>query len=152
MKHALAIISIILASFAAACSDDSEPFDDCSLGLGERSGIWRTSYTETDGTCGPIPDETTVVGHDPSEGCTITYEAFSEDRCRGETSFTCLSTDPTRIYMLSEGEEPPLNVSQSWTVVLNQVSATKLTGTGTVQLESPRGTCRSTYAITVTQL
>jgi hypothetical protein len=124
-------------ALTAACSDDSEPFDDCSLG--ELSGIWRSSYTETNGTCGPIADETVVAGQPGGAGCTVTYEAFSEDRCRMERAFACDIIEP-------------IEATTSWTVVMNQVGPSQLSGSGTVQVNSQVIACRSSYLIQVTRL
>src|SRR5688500_9375198 len=55
----------------------------------------------------------------------------SADRCEQTLDFTCSTTD-------GEG-------TQRWVMVLEQVGEDHIVGTGTVQLDHPQGTCRSTY-------
>jgi hypothetical protein len=132
----MAVASVITAGCGAA---DDEPFTDCAIG--ELTGTWRIHYDETDGNCGPMPDETGIF--DPSSEmpaeCSVQAKAISADKCRADLSWTCPTTD-------GKG-------TQKWVMVVRQRAATKLTGTATVQLDhSSLGSCRSSYAVTATQL
>jgi len=138
--HGLRVIFVAAAAALVACSgEDDEAFTDCAIG--ELTGTWRTRYTETDGTCGPISDETTVFdpNSEPSPGCTVTANNISADKCRAEFAFTCPTTD-------NQG-------TQSWTQVIDQTGSGTLEGTATVQLNHPSIVgCRSTYDLTISRL
>jgi hypothetical protein len=118
-----------------ACGSDSFT---CTIGE-LAGGTWRLAYVETNGTCGPIPDETYNTST-PGGGqdCSIAARTISADKCHLETAFTCLTTDGAGIY--------------SWTIVLDQTAPDRLEGTGTVQLQHPAGTCRGTYDLNMRKL
>jgi hypothetical protein len=129
------------SALTAACgaSDEEDSFTDCALG--ELTGTWRFRYAETDGNCGPLPDETAVF--DPSAplpaGCTRHSTAVAANKCRMDLAWECPTTDRAG--------------TQAWVLVVHQKSHTKLEGTATVQVVHPTlGTCRSTYALTITKL
>jgi hypothetical protein len=128
------------ALVAVACGgDDDESFRDC--GLGQLRGTWRIRYTETDGNCGPISDETAVFDPDAPlpAGCTRQAQSVSADKCRMDLAWTCPTTDGAG--------------KQAWVMVMLQRSHTRLEGTATVQLDHPSlGSCRSTYSLAITKL
>jgi hypothetical protein len=141
--QACAVFALVAAA-AAGCSGADEPFRACSMG--SLTGTWRISYRETNGDCGPIPDETVNIAAASSGstsssggGCRTLAYGISADKCRVEQSFTCPSND-------NRG-------TQSWTIVIQQTGPTSVSGTATVQLtHSTLGACRSTYAMTWTRL
>lgn len=123
----------------AACGAEDDKFTDCHIG--ELTGTWRTHYTETDGNCGPISDETGIF--DPNAplpaGCTSQGSSVSANKCRGDIAVTCPTTDN--------------NGTQAWVIVVTQTGPGSLKGTGTVQLNhATLGNCRSTYSMTLTKL
>jgi len=124
---------IVAAVWLASCGGGSH---DCAIG--SLTGTWRLTYAQTDGNCGPISAETVQAGTPGSPSCSIASRQISPDKCRLDTSFTCPTTD-------NRG-------TQSWVAVLHQDSSTQLSGTGTVQVNHPAGTCRSTYNLTMTKL
>lgn len=133
------VIILVLGTFG--CSADDDKFTDCHLGDGTVVGTWRTHYQETDGTCGPIPDETNIFDPNaaPQPGCTQSQAQVSADKCRVDLAWSCPTTDG--------------NGTQSWVVVLTQTGPGTLKGTGTVQANhTSLGTCRSTYAMTLTKI
>lgn len=132
---------VLTALNVSACGSDDDKFTDCHFGDGSLGGTWRTHYVETDGNCGPISDETSVLDTNtpPQPGCTQTTNTISSDKCRADLAWSCPTTDG--------------NGTQSWVVVLTQTGPETIKGTGTVQLNHPTaGTCRSTYAMTLTKL
>jgi hypothetical protein len=129
----------LLGGIAASCSssDSSEQFKNCAIG--SLSGTWRTHYADSDGNCGTIPDETTAFGAPPPAGCVVHSSAISADKCRMDLDSTC---------PLADGKG-----TQRWTLVLRQVAANRLEGTGTAQVNHPTlGTCRGTYSVTMSKL
>lgn len=138
------IIAALALAFIVGCGGtDSTTTDPTPIGyscsIGSLTGTWRFHYTETNGNCGPISDETGILGvGSGSSSCTTAYKRISADQCRMDAEFTCPTTD-------QQG-------TVSWVLVLEQVSNVQITGSGTVQGIHPAGTCRSTYAITVTRL
>jgi hypothetical protein len=124
---------------ACGCSSAGDQEDSFTCTIGSLTGTWRTHYEETNGNCGPIPDETNVFKPGPPDpACTVRTDKVSADRCRYDSDWTCPTTDK--------------NGTQQWTVVMRQTAAGRLEGTGTVQLNHATGTCRSTYNMTVTKL
>ncbi len=113
-------------------------FTDCKLG--QLTGTWRLSYSQTNGNCGPIADETVNTSAPPGGGasCTIAARSISADKCHFEADFTCPTTDNAG--------------TQHWVIVMDQVASNLIDGTGTVQLQHPLGTCRSTYDLSMRQL
>jgi hypothetical protein len=133
MRHWLAVVSILAA--LAGCGGS----DHVTCAIGSLTGTWRLQYQETNGTCGPIPDETVIAGAPTGPACTTITQQISSDHCRIDTAFNCPTTD-------SLG-------TQAWTVTLTQTANTQLTGSGTVQVNHPTlGTCRSTYSLTMTKV
>jgi len=120
-------VAVVLAG-AIGC-DGGDAFEDCAIDA--LTGAWRLSYTETDGTCGPIQDETFILGGTGDGACTEHANTISDDRCEQTLDFTCPTTDGAG--------------TQRWVMVLEQVGEEHIAGTGTVQLDHPEGTCRSTY-------
>jgi hypothetical protein len=120
---------------AGACGGDS----DVECKLGELTGAWRFHYVELDGSCGPISDETAVLGGAGNGACVYYAEDTSADQCETTLDFECPTTD-------NDG-------SQRWVMVLEQVADDRIEGSATVQVEhAVYGACRSTYDVTVTAL
>ena len=71
------VLLIVVSLGAVACGGD--PF---TCAIGSLTGTWRTHYVQTDGTCGAIPDETTILGGSGSGGATYTQQQISADHCR----------------------------------------------------------------------
>lgn len=141
MKTVLMVCSLaVCAACGGSDSDGAAAPPQFECAIGQLTGTWRAQYVETNGTCGPIADETFIAGvPDPSGQCTVTTSQVSSDRCRIDIAFNCPTTD-------GQG-------TVAWVVVLRQTSQTQLSGTGTVQVNhAVLGTCRSTYDITVTRL
>jgi hypothetical protein len=140
--HLLALGAALLGCGSDATSappESEEPGLVCALD--SLTGIWRVTYTEHDGDCGPVASETVDLGGsggaDPS--CTYAPKKPSADRCSLEFDFTCPTTD-------SKG-------SQRWTGITRQVAEKKLISDATAQLQHPElGVCRSTYTMTWTRL
>lgn len=121
-----------------SCGSEDERFD-CALG--ELTGTWRAQYAETNGSCGPIENETWILdpGAELPSGCEVLHQAISDDRCRADMAWICPTVDNLG--------------TQEWVTVLEHVRPTRIAGTGTVQLVHPSvGACRSTYAITLDAL
>lgn len=126
-----------LALFGCSSSHSTPPSVHCAQG--ELTGTWRLHYTEVDGTCGPIQDETvnlTAVNTPGSpsspSACTTASDQVSSDKCVRETDFTCPPAD---------GEAGTVH----WTLSTKQVSDTEIQGTGTVEIRLGTRYCRSTY-------
>lgn len=131
---------ILFLGVLTACSSEAPPFTDCRLG--ELTGTWRAHYTETNGDCGPIPDETAVFSpgkQDPATaGCKTLTATTSADRCRMDLDWTC----------------PPAKGSGTvrWTGVLRHTGRDTLAADLSLQINIPAGYCRSTYLVTMTRL
>lgn len=119
---------LFVAVFLTACGSDAF---ECSIG--ELDGTWRWSYQETNGNCGSIPDETVqfVPGGANQPG-------ISADQCELDVAITGETTDGLG--------------TQAWSIHLEQADEETLDGSGTVQVNHPSGTCRSTYNILVERL
>jgi hypothetical protein len=125
----------------AACSDDDDaPAFQCRMG--ELTGTWRVSYRETNGSCGPVSEETVVLESQTNQGaaaaCTYGANKPSPDKCTLSLDYTC-----------------PLNGvqgTQQWIGQLRQTAANRLEGSFSVQVQGSPGVCRSTYDVTWTQL
>ncbi len=121
----------------SACGEDDDEFTDCTIG--SLPGTWQTHYDLEGGNCGPVPDQTGLVGPDVPVRCTIQSQTISEDRCRIDYSYSCPMPD-------GQG-------TQTWTILLKQTSERKLEGKGSVQVNHPvQGTCQGSYDMTVTRL
>jgi len=131
MRRLCAVILLL-----GGCGSDSGS-TDCALG--QLTGTWRVSYSQINGNCGSIPDET-VNTSAPGGGatCTIAVRTISPDKCHFESDFTCPTTDSAGIV--------------HWVLVMDQVASDLIEGTGTAQLQHPVGTCRSTYDLPMRQL
>jgi hypothetical protein len=142
LRSVLSASSLATLSLAnVGCSGADEPFRDCNLDT--LSGTWRISYRETNGDCGPIPDETVNLASAGSGSaastCSTQAYGISPNKCRVEQAFTCATTDGAG--------------TTAWTMVVQQMSPTSVSGTATAQLtHRTLGTCRSTYAMTWTRL
>jgi hypothetical protein len=109
--------------------------------LGTLTGTWRSHYTQTNGDCGGVDDETLMIGSSiaDSAGCTYYASDLSPDRCRLSVDFSCPTTND--------------GVTQHWVITMSQVSATTIIATGTLRTTHPiTGTCRSTYEIDIGRL
>lgn len=117
------------------------PFTACEIG--QLGGAWLVSYTEVDGNCGPVPDETVVapsgapmkVGGGVDAGgpqCTIAAQTISADKCEIDDDFTCTLLGGTA-------------GTQHWSGALHQTSAVDIVGRVSLQLLEPMAACRSTY-------
>jgi hypothetical protein len=138
IKQLLGALAGVL--LAVACGGGDNEDEDFTCALGELAGTWRLHYVETDGTCGPIEDQSGIFNPgEPAPGCTLDSRIISADKCRLDTAFTCPLADGLAF--------------QGWTIVLTQVASGRLSGTGTAELNHPSaGSCRSTYDIMVTRL
>src|SRR5688572_29357667 len=91
-KLALVLAGAIL--FAACGGSTEDGFNNCALG--ELTGSWHFQYTEIDGTCGQIGDDTGVPDPEgsvlPTE-CTYSANDISADQCRWDLSWTCPTGD-----------------------------------------------------------
>lgn len=134
------VVVVGLAGLVACSGADDPPFTNCRLG--QLSGTWRASYVETGGTCGAIADETVVLSAglvaEAQSTCTYAANQISQDRCRIDQDFTC----------------PLANAagSQRWSGVTRQIAAGAMRGEMTVQVNGSRGSCRSSYVVSWTQL
>ena len=139
MNLRISMPAVALALSLSACGGSDTPSFTCTIG--SLSGAWQTHYTESNGSCGPIVDETTVFGSSGgSSSCTGVTANVSADHCAIDTTSTCPLSSTT------------ISGTQSWVIHFTQASLTELDGTGTVQVVSSAGSCRSTYAITVKKL
>jgi len=132
---------LVLGITVAACSSESSTtFTDCKIG--ELTGTWRVTYTETDGTCGPLPSETASFNpgkQDPAAAnCTFRTNTISADKCRADQDWTCPTTS-------GRG-------TSRWTGVTTHSTTNTLSSTLTLQLTDPSITCRSTYTVIWTRL
>jgi hypothetical protein len=135
MKNALAVTVLLLTAAACGSSDD----DNFTCVLGELTGTWRVHYDETNGSCGPLEDETGIFGLEVPPGCDVQSRSISDDKCGADMAWACPTTDDLG--------------TQQWVMVVEHTKQDRLSGTGTMQLVHPSlGTCRSTYAITITRL
>ena len=129
---------LLIASLAApiACSSSSTGSSGFSgpCHIGELSGTWRVHYTQTDGNCGALPDETVIMDAAPSNSkCTYAAKSISADKCRMDLDFTCpLPAGP--------GE-------QHWVGTLRQTGPGSMDGPWTGQGTSLGQTCRSSYDV-----
>ncbi len=135
---------LIAGMLLGACGGEDQtpvPIEECQLG--ELTGAWRVTYEETDGTCGPIPDATVIMGNGVEngvepEGCEIYSATRDADSCRSFVDFECVMSDGSAVR---------------WVIVQTQVSSDRVIGTGTGTVNHPEaGFCQSTYDITLTQL
>ena len=139
MNLRISISVVALALSLSACGGSDTPPFTCTIG--SLRGSWQTHYTESNGTCGPISDETTVFGSSGgNSSCTGVSANVSPDHCSIDTTSTCPLSSTT------------ISGTQSWTVHFTQSSPTELDGTGTVQVVSSAGSCRSTYSMTLKKL
>lgn len=131
---------VALAVAVIGCSSaESDKDSSFTCAMGSLTGTWRTHYTETNGDCGPIPDETNVFNpgkFDPA--CTVRTNKFSADKCRWDADWSCPTTD-------KQG-------TQAWVMVTRQTGSDKLESSATVTLSHPTGVCRSTYTMSTTRL
>jgi hypothetical protein len=140
----IAVLAAALTLIACGGSSSSDSSSNsaltCGLGTGSLTGTWRTHYTQTDGNCGAIPDETNMMGSSSMPpGCTLAARNVSADNCHLSIDFTCPTSDNLG--------------TQHWVVAYSQVSATEILATGTVQVShATLGTCRSTYNVDITKL
>lgn len=118
----------------SACGSDSEPFENCTLG--ELTGAWRISYSEDDGTCGPLADETIVFDGSGGEGCEVLSFEVSEDQCEGALHTFC--TDGSTF-------------EQDNVLVLTQTGEDTIEGTFAVMYADSSFSCRSTYDVDMRQ-
>jgi hypothetical protein len=131
----------LFALLSACSSEDDNSAKPAVCSIGELRGTWRISYTETDGTCGAVADETAVLDPNaeaPATGCEYHSMSVSDDKCRMDMDYTC---------PLAGG----VHGSQRWTGSLHQTDAGRLAGSITAQVTSPAGPCRSTYDVTWSQ-
>ncbi len=123
---------LLVAATLVACSSEADTFTDCKLG--QLTGTWHVSYTERDGNCGRIADETVTLSPataaEAQSKCTYATNTVSSDRCRADQDFTCPLTG-------AQG-------SQRWVGTLRHVTERSLSGRYTVQVTGDV-TCRSTY-------
>lgn len=136
-----ALSCVGLACVLVACaSESSPPFTACKLG--ELTGTWRARYTETNGDCGPIPDETVVFSpgkQDPAAAaCTFLTNTTSADKCRADLDWRCPPAKGDGIVR--------------WTGVLRHVGEGALSADLSLYINASAGVCRSTYTITMTRL
>ena len=123
-----AAVLISASPFISSCSD----FSDCRIG--ELTGTWRMSYTERNGNCGDVADETVNFNSLGGGGdCAVYAESISADQCVFETDFEC-PFDGGR-------------GTQRWVLHLRQIGEGRISGTGTAQVQHVSGVCRSTYDI-----
>lgn len=123
---------LVVAVTLVACSSDPDRFTDCKLG--QLTGTWRVSYTERDGNCGRIADETVslsaATAAEAQSKCTYAVNTVSADRCQAEQDFTCALTG-------AKG-------TQRWVGTLRHATERTLSGRYTVQVTGDV-TCRGTY-------
>jgi hypothetical protein len=113
-----------------------EQFEACAIG--QLTGNWRFHYTQTQGNCGAIADQTgTNPGAAPGDGCNVESSAISKDKCSVTQRFTCNLKDNLG--------------TQAWVLTLRQVATDRIQGSGSLQINYPTGVCRSAYAIEISQ-
>jgi hypothetical protein len=125
----------------AACSSESTGKAPTNCNIEGLTGTWKFHYEQqSGGNCGPLKDELVdmyLFLNLSGGGCVVDSRKFSEDKCQLDTKYQCPSLDQSG--------------TQSWTIMLRQVAADRLTGTGMTKLEHPTaGTCQSTYNLTIT--
>lgn len=133
---------IALLLLAASCSDgdpqteaEAEPF---ACALGELTGVWRVTYKEESGDCGPIPDGTvnfSSSNNGASNGCVYAAQEISQDKCRFEFDFTCPLPDDQGKGQLR------------WVGVTRHTAAGELVGDLTITDDHPTLGCVSTYTV-----
>ncbi len=126
----------------AACSGSDDAATPFVCKLGELQGTWRIVYTESDGSCGKVPDEVAILGASSADGgtddgCTYRVNEIAADKCSGDLDFTCPTSNKTG--------------TQHWIGTTKQTSETTLSGTMSLQVELGGNTCRSTYAVAWTR-
>ena len=114
----------------SACGSDEEPFDDCNIG--NIDGAWRVSYSEDDGTCGPLADETVVFGGSGGGGDCTAETDISDDQCEATIEAYC-----------TDGE----TYEQSLVWALTQTGEESISGIVTLMFEDAGFACRSTYDV-----
>jgi len=130
------IIGLLLLVVLFGCGGQGEDFSDCSIG--RLTGTWHMQYVEASGTCGPIADETVMMGATDTSGSVLHGALISPDRCQMDAAFTSPTLDGLG--------------TQTWTMVVYQVGLERLEGIATVQIVHPMGVCRSTYDIVLVRL
>lgn len=139
-----AIVGSMVVASGCSGATTPEPPTTFECQLGELTGTWRLKYTETNGSCGRLPDETVVLGaQGPDSGtsdCTLAAGTISADKCRLDQDFTCPSGDG-------------LNGKVRWVGVTKHVAKDRLESDMTISIrEHPKISCQSTYTITWTRL
>lgn len=134
-----ATLCLLACGLAVGCGSDVG--DDFTCAFGELTGVWRFSYVETDGTCGPISDETAVFdpGADLEDGCVEHYAEVSANLCRIEFDIECAVTQNGTIRQIG---------------VWEHVAPEEIFGTITMTGDIPEDDfyCRSTYSVYVVKL
>lgn len=132
--------------------DAGPPSTACNLGA--MTGFWRYSFTETAGTCGPLLESTVGMDHmriscpalkglpvSTFVGCQTATPELTPDKCSVRLAFSgserSSSTQVTKV--------------STWQTYMTQTSATRVQGTGTVEIQISNP-CRSTYNIVGVQL
>lgn len=127
------------------CSCDPEcgcewvPFCD----VDRRFGLYRISYSELSGSCGPIPTEDVFLGGtDDGSGsgadCDVS-QRVTDKGCTLVSSATCRFADG--LVMVIEGESRQIDGS-----------AGRLRGTTTIKMTKGLSRCRSTYSASFRRL
>jgi len=128
----------VLAVLFCACggSDRGGGGGDKSFcSIGNLQGIWGIHYLETNGTCGPLPDQRAGAGRPVPYNCTVHSAPISADRCSIEVDASCPTIDGRGM--------------QDWVITMRQTSYTRLEGRGALQIT---GVCASSYDMTMDKI
>lgn len=133
---AAALVTTFAMVACSSSTDGDAPSFTCALG--ELRGTWRLTYSEKDGTCGPVAAETVVLTGESSTPANCQQDALllSADKCRMDLDFTCQAAN---------------GGSQRWSGATRQVAEDRLVGDMTAQATIGNQSCRSTYEITWTR-
>jgi hypothetical protein len=134
------IIAILLASSCG--SGDSSP-GICS----QRSGTYRTAYTEKSGTCGAIPEQTGTFDAQPTAPlppCTSGEVRYSGDNCE-VTSINIVCPEDA----VATGATSTTNVKCTW-----NADGSRGVGEMSILVKDSSGLalCQSSYNVVVTRL
>jgi hypothetical protein len=129
-------------AFPVNCGGDDPDPKECAA----RSGIYAFEYTERDGDCGPLPNETIDGAGDRRSippDCTEGYIRYSPDNCRVESNWRC--PEPT----LGQGYYTDTAINTDWDEAGRNGSASMRR-----LLKDPQARliCGSTYDVRITKL
>lgn len=119
-----------LALLVVGCTTTDERERPTSCDRNARVGVYRATFVEQSGTCGPVDSQLINLTVDPpsGSGCTLTTDAWAEGGCKLTRDLTC-------------PDLRTVTVSRAMTS-----DASEISGTQTITIFGA-GACTSTYAI-----